>query len=150
MDVGYFGSLECHRRGRDGRSGVGVGESRTPFYGGASWSNKNPWVVIRCLPSSSCPCPSSAATATASASSPKTGTSGEDPYSAVKMGYVLLPICGIGLVICPTFSSGLLPLRGSRCPASRGLCLRRQTLWFRRCNGYHPSLLAYSFIVESI
>jgi len=78
-----------------------------------------------------CPFPSSAVTASASASSPATGTSGEDPFSVAKMGYVFLPICGIGLVVCPTVSGGLLPLRGSCCPASRGRCLRRQTPWFR-------------------
>jgi len=82
-----------------------------------------------------CSCPSSVATAPASASSPATETSGEDPFSVVKMGYVSLPICGIGLVVCPTFSGGLLPLRGSCCPANRGHWLRRQTPWFRRCDG---------------
>ena len=97
-----------------------------------------------------CPCPSSAATASASASSPATGTSGEDPFSVAKMGYVFLPICGIGLVVCPTVSGGLLPLRGSCCPASRGRCLRCQTPWFRRCDGCRPSLLACSFIVFKV
>jgi len=97
-----------------------------------------------------CLCPSSAATASASASSPATGTSGEDPFSVAKMGYVFLPICGIGLVVCPTVSGGLLPLRGSCCPASRGRCLRRQTPWFRRCDGCRPSLLACSFIVFKV
>ena len=55
-----------------------------------------------------CPCPSSAATASASASSPATGTSGEDPFSVAKMGYVFLPICGIGLAVCPNVSGRLL------------------------------------------
>ena len=48
------------------------------------------------------------------------GTSGEDPFSAVLKGYVILPICEIGLVVCLTSSGGLHPLRGSCCPASRG------------------------------
>ena len=57
-----------------------------------------------------------------------------------------LPVC-TGWCTCPTVSGGLLPLRGSCCPASRGRCLRCQTPWFRRCDGCRPSLLACSFIV---
>ena len=45
-----------------------------------------------------CPCLSSVATASASASSPLD----EDPASAVKKEYVILPICRIGLVVRPT------------------------------------------------
>ena len=48
-----------------------------------------------------CPCLSSVATTSASASSPL-GTSDEDPASAVKKEYVILPICRIGLVVRPT------------------------------------------------
>ena len=39
---------------------------------------------------------------------------------------------------------------GSCCSASRGRCLRRQTPWFRRCDGCRPSLLACSFIVFKV
>ena len=44
-----------------------------------------------------------------------------------RTGDLVLPIHGAGLVACPTSSGGLLPLRGSCCPACRGRCLRRQT-----------------------
>ena len=49
-----------------------------------------------------CPCLSSVATTSASTSSPL-GTSDEDPAFAVKKGYVILPICGIGLIVRRTF-----------------------------------------------
>ena len=66
------------------RLGFGYSESRSP---------------IRSL----CPCPCSTVTASVSASSPATGMSGEDPFSVVKKGYVILPICGIGLIVRRTF-----------------------------------------------
>jgi len=67
-----------------------------------------------------------------------------------RAGDLVLPIHGAGLVACPTSSGGLLSLRGSCCPACRGRCLRRQTPWIRRCDGYQPSLLACAFIVFKV
>ena len=70
-----------------------------------------------------------------------------------RAGDLVLPIHGAGLVACPTSSGGLLPLRGSCCPACRGRCrcrLRRQTPWIRRCDGCQPSLLACAFIVFKV
>lgn len=58
----------------------------------------------------------------------------------------LYPIC-TGWCTCPTVSGGLLPLRGSCCPASRSCSMRRQTPWFRQYDGCQQSLLANSFIV---
>ena len=55
-----------------------------------------------------------------------------------------------GWCTCSTVSGGLLPLRGSCCPASRSCSLRRQTPWFRQYNGCQPSLLARSFIVFKV
>ena len=67
-----------------------------------------------------------------------------------RAGDLVLTIHGAGLVACPTSSGGLLSLRGSCCPACRGRCLRRQTPWIRRYDGYQPSLLACAFIVFKV
>ena len=62
---------------------------------------------LRSLIRNLCLCLCSTVIASVSASSPAMGMSGEDPFSVVKKGYAILPICGIGLAACPT-SSGVL------------------------------------------